>query len=43
MNTEELKEEIQIRLLEWRLNQLKMKRWLRKWQRMKKLFEGVLE
>jgi len=37
MNTEELKEEIKIRLLERRLNQLKMKRWLRKWQRMKKL------
>ena len=28
MNTEELKEEIDIQLLEWRLNQLKTKRWL---------------
>ena len=42
MNTEELKEEIKIHLLEWRLNQLKMKKWLRELQKLKKTFEGVI-
>jgi len=33
----ELKEEIKIMLLEWRLDKLKIKRWLRRWRKMSNL------
>jgi len=40
MNIEELKEEIEIRLLEWKINQLKFEKQLREWSRLKKLLKG---
>jgi len=39
MNIEELKEEIEIRLLEWKLNRLKHRKQLREWLRLKKLLK----